>query len=108
MKTQELVGNDLNRAVARALGHKLVLNGFQEWKIWSQGTCFAIPNYAGDITAAWPLIQKYRINIGFTSEEGVCSCMSGGRTGVGFDDDALVAAMRALVHCFLGEEMELP
>ncbi len=72
------------------------------------GLFLELPNYAGDIAQAWPIIVHYKINIAHINNEMHGSCFSGGQTGVAMHKDGVIAAMRAFVYSFLGEEVDLP
>ncbi len=81
MKPATLTGQDLNRAVAMSLGLKVYAGDNLNKLMWSgkgppaefpwyvlhmsgnEAYFEPLPNYAGDITAAWPIIVKSGINI---------------------------------------------
>lgn len=118
MKTSTLTGPDLNRAVAMALGHEVVevpvphsqLKAFTtvRWCMLVEGHCTVIPDYAGDINVAWPIIKKHGISIRTCAgrwhawfddtddEDDAC-----------LDDDPQVAAMQRFVQRVLGVDINL-
>lgn len=116
-QTATLTGADLNAAVAMALGHQLELKHLSPdpesptfWCIPHKDYGWvSIPNYAGDISVAWPIIKKHGISIRTAAgrwhawfddtddEDDAC-----------VDDDPQVAALRRFVWRVLGEEVELP
>lgn len=121
MKTNTLTGADLNRAVAMALGLKIVKlenKGYRWYMVHTlpDGPIFGntrhIPNYARDIIAAWPIIKGHDIALhkcGITlwmaeidlDEGDSMRCQE-------TDTDPQVAAMRCFVASVYGAEVELP
>jgi hypothetical protein len=116
-KTSTLTGLDLNRAVAMALGQELVYRdsglGIVEcvktWLVKKDGLHFYIPNYATDITAAWPIIVKQKISLGYTSdgEAYADSDENAAVSRVEYGPDPITAAMRCFVASVLGDEVNL-
>lgn len=131
-KTRTLAGPDLNRAVAMALGCKVyrivdpidVINKMPEPKvIWVQSATDttptwlqsrSIPDYAGDITQAWPIMKAWHIDLCHIQRSK--SWMArfdraarGAQPPVLMrDPDPQIAAMRCFVASVYGDEVELP
>ncbi len=81
MKTNTLTGADLNRAVAMALGHNVVIIDSVVDMIKRMATprrvavigdpakpgdfmfTRSIPDYAGDIAEAWPILERHSISL---------------------------------------------
>lgn len=117
MKTSTLTGADLNRAVAMSLGLRVSKDGKSYWEVVEGYGLddFPLPNYAGDIAAAWPIIAGNEVDIAFGlrhSEKGVVcvsqtySALEEG-TITESDCDPLVAAMRCFVASVYGDEIDL-
>lgn len=129
MKTSTLTGADLNRAVAMALGHKVykiehpdprrgyiwVLRMHDDIPDWMQSR--AIPEYANDISLAWPIIVKHKICIDagdgcYKNKDRMWAAWPAAHAPVRADEeitaaDPLVAAMRAFVKLKLGDDVAL-
>lgn len=134
MKTYRLTGADLNRAVAMALGHKVC--HYRTWlqtvnEYWKGRDCsfapldeyrimepndgtssLTIPDYAGDISVAWPIIEKYNISLDWRDSEVQCYMWSPtaqdfGRTFYASKALVLHAAMRCFVASVYGDEISL-
>lgn len=134
MKTSTLSKADLNRAVAMALGLKIYrlvhpTRGNVLWLLSTTDThpnwfeTRSIPDYAGDIALAWPIIKEKRIALipaprhwNDESAEYVngSSWRSMQQTSArtcakGYDlHDPQIAALRAFVASVYGDEVELP
>lgn len=123
MKTATLTGDNLNRAVAMALGHELVQVGVSapglpadhglRWAMLVEGRACLIPDYAGDIALAWPIMVANKIALDYTEDGAYANVykvvgMNLELIGEGDDLDPLVACMRAFVHSVLGDDVELP
>lgn len=119
MKTSTLTGADLNRAVAMALGHEVVrVPGVcsPPWSMIVEGRPVGIPDYAGNISAAWPLITANFICLdagdgsfkGDKTWEAHLACDAPMMASEEITaSDPLVAAMRALVRHVLGDDINL-
>lgn len=122
MKTNTLTGADLNRAVAMSLGHDVDSVGGR-WIIWHRTTCSKpgcavvhkrgepIPDYAGDISVAWPIIKQFKVGMQHTPrgwaaihgyifhDRNAEDCL--------YDPDPQIAALRAIVHSVYGDDINL-
>lgn len=135
MKTELLTGTDLNRAVAMALGLKLTLIEDPVGKVGVLGLVFAwkidtglveqsrhegktyiwpiyeaLPDYAGDISAMWPIIKEHKIDLLADPNGGPgweARCWRNMKETSLFDPDPLVAACRALAHSVYGDDINL-
>lgn len=124
MKTNELTGADLNRAVALALGHKLTTIPLMDdspsgltitWVIRDEQGKRCIPNFAGDIAVAWPIITANKMDLEHQKNgiwEGWTVCMNRycgdlERYFEFTDDDPIVAAMRCFVASKFGDDVNL-
>jgi hypothetical protein len=142
MKVSTLTGDELNRAVALALGHKLVLEPDYIGKIGVPGPIFRwaiatgrfyaydpahrfeiteyLPDYAGDIRAAWPLIKAHKIHLrgpnDATRPDGsvvipvtvwYANIRAETTSFVQNDIDPQIAAMRCFVASVYGDDIEL-
>jgi Protein of unknown function (DUF2591). len=122
MKTATLTGADLNRAVAMARGHALEQQprriGPDSPMVWvvraGDGGLYELPNYAGDIAVAWPIMKEHKIDLEYQKNgiwAGCEACMNrygGGEYALGNDDDPQIAAMRCFVASVYGDDVELP
>lgn len=124
MKTATLTGPDLNRAVAMSLGlkvwrvdnpaaiyspdqpaHRWVLSSHDGKPTWMETR--GIPDYAGDISWAWPIIKKHKIETQHNGDTWL-ACGTQPPTAWWPDPDPQVAAMRCFVASVYGDEVELP
>lgn len=118
MKLSSMTDDELNRAVALALGHELVqVQDFlgklgmpgvthHKWAMLVEGRPTAIPDYANDITAAWPIITAWKIEL---AHNGFIWCARGTSPPTLWqkDDDPITAAMRCFVAYKLGDDINL-
>jgi len=108
MKTSTLTGADLNRAVALALGHEVVCadDDPTDFAMIVEGYVVRIPNYATDITAAWPIIVANKIEL---AHNGFIWCARGTSPPTLWqkDDDPITAAMRCFVASVFGDDVNL-
>lgn len=125
MKTNTLTGADLNRAVAMALGLVPCLIEGSHWPNKPAGSFWAvkgirhekewmpIPDYAGDIAAAWPIIEREFICLNGddgapgTPPSWTASIFNDGETK-SEGPTAQIAAMRCFVASVFGDDVELP
>jgi hypothetical protein len=135
MKTNTLTGADLNRAVAMALG--LNVKHYRTWletvnEYWKGKDCsFAapdeyrvmaspddgttsrnIPDYAGDISEAWPIIKREKIEVRYQITDsaggGYWFCNNLFTDKYGYtDQDPIVAALRCFVAGVYGDDINL-
>ena len=96
MKTAELQGAALDRAVAHALGAPDDGNG--------------LPYYSTDWAIGGPIIESYRITTQFDGDGIRCDLTTDdGGFFEGFDESfPLVAAMRCYVASVLGDTVDIP
>lgn len=113
MRTQELTGDDLDLAVAKALGLQVDKDGKRYWRrVFDELDDFPIPNYAIDPEAAMPIIEREFICL--NGDDGAPG-MPASWTASIFDDGeikaygptAQIAAMRCFVASRLGDEVTL-
>lgn len=98
MKTSELVGDALNRAVHTALQYEDIHEG-----------CTA-PPYSTDWAFGGPIIEreKIRLDTSWNQEDGQWSARIDSVGGWWQGDTPLIAAMRCYVTSKLGDEVEIP
>lgn len=123
IKVNDLRGEDLNRAVAMALGLQLSNIPLMDcspsgltvtWVLRSEGGLkSAIPNYATDIAVAWPIIEKFIHFVDHAQSDRVCvghrrDDMKEGGWSYGYGPTVLIAAMRCFVTSKFGDEVGLP
>lgn len=109
MKTSTLTGADLNRAVAMSLGYRVLNSGGVcdgVYIVEAGTTYFLLPDYAGDIAVAWPIIKTEIIGIDYNA--GVWEARDFDTQQIlGFDADPQIAAMRCFVASVYGDEIDL-
>jgi len=93
IKTSELTGVDLDRAVAHALGAPDDGNG--------------LPCYSTDWAQGGPIIEREKITVEYTGDPDTwCACIMADQEVYG--PTPLIAAMRCYVASKLGDEVEIP
>lgn len=119
IKTETLVGKQLNYAVAVSEGFKPFTDGIS-WIIDCKGTYKTLPGYSTDWAVAGPIIESERITLDYYCNQGE-SCAALGYAS--YDNEGeyiegsdhkqigptpLIAAMRCYVSSKLGSEVEIP
>jgi hypothetical protein len=121
MKTSDLTGANLNRAVAMALGHEVVpkpvdtfcnpadkeTGAQQVWAIVVEGHICRMPNYASDISVAWPILIEHKIEL-TCNENGFWYANNAKFWHGTYGRDPINVVLRLFVHMKLGDEVELP
>jgi hypothetical protein len=100
MKTSELTGLALHRAVAKALG-KLPAT-YDDWtQTW--------PHYSTDWSQGGPIIDRKKIKIDPRNGQWAATIWNEASTqNPSYGPTPLIAAMRCLVASELGDEVEIP
>lgn len=111
IKTENLVGKQLNYAVAVSEGFKPFTDGIS-WIIDCKGAYKTLPGYSTDWSQAGPIIERERICLDIGHDGVWLACIK-----QNYEDKseylhagqtALEAAMRCLVSKKLGHEVEIP
>lgn len=114
MKISTLIGPDLNRAVAMALGHKFFPKpGTVGQYVKASGQPYFLADYVGDIALAWKILVTHKIDLQHILRFKNWTARIDRRTVeqppvLGRDADPQVAAMRCFVASVYGEEITLP
>ena len=112
MKPSTLTGADLNRAVAMALIETLQ-QPERGLAIHRFGYGQPIPDYAGDIAAAWPLIKDRKIELRFIFTDALengywqAAHLPSNTYAYNHKTDPQVAAMRCFVASVYGDDINL-
>lgn len=112
-----LSGTDLNRATAMSLGHKVIAapdsRGNQMWNLLVNGHAYQLPDYVGDITHGWRIVEAKDIDLfnthtalGFKATLNLLPAKPHWYA-VGYGATRMEAALRALVHSVYGEKIDL-
>lgn len=119
IKTENLVGKQLNYAVAVSEGFKPFTDGIS-WIIDCNGAYKTLPRYSTDWAVAGPIIESQRITLDYYYNQGESRAALGyasydneGEYIEGSDHEQtgptpLIAAMRCYVSSKLGDEVETP
>lgn len=129
MKTNTLTGADLNRAVAMTLGLRVRFGSPSPIVGMHRADCWLIapirehfagpqhgwqrlPDYAGDISVAWPIIKEHKIELrwiitnaeggGYWQAANLLKDIYGYR-----HQDPQIAALRTFVASVYGDDIEL-
>jgi hypothetical protein len=108
LKVSELTGDELDRWVAKAEGHRVQLSPWDEWEVLDAKTSNLVERtgYSYDWAQGGPIIERERIGFVFNGEFWTAWPTPSDPTNQMRGPTPLVAAMRAYVASKFGEEVE--